>query len=75
VAATRTPSALTTTVTRHMAVALTIGAVVPTGKAVAGVTLNGAPVAYTLVPTSRGQEVRVAAGSGSAAAHLVVNMA
>ncbi len=75
VAATRTPSALTTTVTRHMAVALTIGAVVPTGKTVTGVTLNGAPVAYTLVPTSRGQEVRVAAGSGSAAAHLVVNMA
>jgi len=75
VAATRTPSALTTTVTRHMAVALTIGAVVPTGKTVASVTLNGAAVAYTLVPTSRGQEVRVAAGSGSAAAHLVVNMA
>ena len=75
VAATRTPTAMTTTVTRHLTVALTIGAVLPTGKTVTGVTLNGAPVAYTLVPTSRGQEVRVAAGSGSAAAHLVVNMA
>jgi hypothetical protein len=75
VAATRTPTAMTTTVTRHLTVALTIGTVLPTGKTVTGVTLNGAPVAYTLVPTSRGQEVRVAAGSGSAAAHLVVNMA
>ena len=75
VAATRTPTAMTTTVTRHLNVALTIGTVLPTGKTVTGVTLNGAPVAYTLVPTSRGQEVRVAAGSGSAAAHLVVNMA
>jgi hypothetical protein len=75
VAATRTPTAATTTVTRPLTVALTIGTVLPTGKTVTGVTLNGAPVAYTLVPTSRGQEVRVAAGSGSAAAHLVVDMA
>jgi hypothetical protein len=58
-----------------MAVALTIGAVVPTGKTVTGVTLNGASAAYALVPTGRGQEVRVAAGSGNATAHLVVNMA
>jgi hypothetical protein len=74
VAATRTANALTATVTRHLTVALTIGTVVPTGKTVTGVTLNGAPVTYALVTTSRGQEVRVAAGSGSTAAHLVVNM-
>jgi hypothetical protein len=74
VAASRTSTALTTTVTRHLSAALTIGAVVPTGKTVTSVTLNGAPVAYTLVTTSRGKEVRVAA-TGTAAAHLVVNLA
>jgi hypothetical protein len=75
VAATRTPTALTTTVTRHLSAALTIGAVVPTGKTVTSVTLNGAPAAYELVTTSRGKEVRVAAGSGNTATHLVVNLA
>jgi hypothetical protein len=74
VAATRTPTVLTTTVMAHMSVSLTIGTVLPTGKTVTGVTLNGAPVAYTIVPTDRGQEVRVAAGSAGAA-HLVVNVA
>jgi hypothetical protein len=74
VAATRTPTTLTTTVTRHLSVALTIGAMLPTGKTVKSVTLNGAPVGYTIVTTARGQEVQVAAGS-IGAAHLVVNVA
>ena len=74
VAATRTSTALSTTVTQHLTAALTIGAVLPAGRNVAGVTLNGAPVAYTLVTTSRGQEVRVAAGSADTAAHLIVNL-
>jgi hypothetical protein len=75
VSASRTQSTLTTTVTRHLTVALTVGAVVPTGRRVTGVTLNGSPAAYTVVTTSRGQEVRVAAGSGNGAANLVVNIA
>jgi hypothetical protein len=74
VAATRTSTSLTTTVRRHLSVALTIGAVLPTGKAVTSVTLNGAPVSYALVTTARGQEVRVAAGGGTATANLVVNV-
>jgi hypothetical protein len=74
VAATRTSTRLTTTVTRHLSVALTIGTVLPAGKAATSVTLNGAPVAYTVVTTARGQEVRVAAGSGTATASLVVNV-
>jgi hypothetical protein len=40
---------------------LTIGAVLPSGKSVSSVTLNGRPVHYTVVQTTRGQEVRVAA--------------
>jgi hypothetical protein len=74
VAGTRTPTVLTARVTRHLSVSLTIGTVLPAGKRVTGVTLNGAPAAYTLVTTDRGQEVRVAAGS-SGAADLVVNVA
>src|SRR5205814_5965942 len=74
VAATRTPTRLTTMVTRNLSAALTIGAVVPAGRRVASVTCNGAPVAYTVVPTARGQEVRVAAGTGWRT-QLVVNLA
>ena len=74
VAATRTATTLTTTVTRHLTVALTIGAVLPTGKHVTAVTLKGAPVAYTLVTTARGQQVQVAAGA-TGNAQLVVSVA
>jgi hypothetical protein len=70
----RTGSTLTTTVTRHLAVALTVGAVVPTGRHVTAVTLNGLPVAYTLVTTARGQEVQVAAGAAGTS-RLVVTVA
>jgi hypothetical protein len=45
-------------VVRHLSAALTIGAVLPAGKTVSSVTLNGAPVAYHVVTTARGQEVR-----------------
>lgn len=61
VSATRTGSTLTTTVTRRLAVRLTIGAVVPAGRHVTSVTLGGVPVPYTLVATARGQQVQVAA--------------
>lgn len=74
VAARRTSSRLTTVVTRHLSVALTIGAVIPAGKTVSAVRLNGAPAAYTLVGTARGQEVLVNASTGSGTATLVVTL-
>jgi hypothetical protein len=74
VAATRTATMLTTTVTRNLTVALTIGAVLPTGKHVTDVALNGTPVAYTLVTTARGQQVQVTAAA-TGAARLVVTVA
>ena len=74
VAATRTPTRLTTRVTRHLSAALTIGAVLPAGRTCTGVILNGAPVPCTVVPTARGQEVRVAAGDAWTV-QLVVSMA
>lgn len=42
---------------------LSLGAVLPSGSAVAGVQLDGHRVAYHLVTTARGIEVRVDAGS------------
>jgi hypothetical protein len=44
---------------------LTIGAVLPAGKHVSGVTLNGRPVRYSVVHTTRGDEVRVRTDEGS----------
>jgi hypothetical protein len=75
VAAYRAASSLTTSTTRYSAMDLTIGAVLPTGRTVASVTLNGAPASYSLVTTARGQEVRVAAGGGTGVATLVVKLA
>jgi hypothetical protein len=49
--------------------------VLPTGRTVASMTLNGAPAGYSLVTTARGQEVRVAAGGGTGVATLVVKLA
>ncbi len=74
VAASSTSSSLTTEVTRHLSVALTIGAVITAGKTVSAVMLNGAPAAYTLVDTARGQEVLVSAPTGSGTATLVVTL-
>ncbi len=75
VSASRTSVALTTVVTRHGAVRLTVGAVLPAGASAGTVTLNGLPVTYQLITTARGHEVRVAAGRGSGAARLVVTLA
>jgi hypothetical protein len=44
---------------------LTIGAVLPVGKQISSVTLNGHPVRYTVVHTTRGDEVRVRTDDGS----------
>jgi hypothetical protein len=75
VAAERTASTLTTTVTRHGSTHLLIGHVLPTGAAVATVTLNGAPTAYAVRQTARGREVVVDAGTGTGNSELVVTLA
>ena len=54
-------------------VALTIGAVLPDGASVAAVTLNGQPVAYEVVQTARGAELRVNA-TGLTNATLVITL-
>jgi hypothetical protein len=55
-------------------VALTVGAVLPSGATVASVRLNGAAVPYDLVHTARGTEVRVAAGTASGDVTLMINL-
>ncbi|HEV2782413.1 MAG TPA: hypothetical protein VGX25_23720 [Actinophytocola sp.] len=60
----------TTVHMQRLRAALTIGAVLPAGKSVGGVTLNGRPVAYDVVRTARGDEVRVRGGDGT----LVVSL-
>ena len=60
VAAARDGGRLRTTVRLdHLDTDLTIGAVVPAGKRVSVVTLNGRPVHYSVAHTARGDEVRV----------------
>ena len=57
---------LTTSVRLGVRADLTVGAVLPAGKQPAAVTYNGKPVAYQVVQTTRGAEVRAAVGgSGS----------
>ena len=57
---------LTTSVRLDGKAALTVGAVLPAGRQPAKVTYNGKPVAYTVVQTTRGAEVRASVGgSGS----------
>jgi hypothetical protein len=57
---------LTTSVRLGVRADLTVGAVLPAGKQPAAVTYNGKPVAYQVVQTTRGVEVRAAVGgSGS----------
>ena len=75
VAAERTTSALTTTVTRHGSTHLFIGHVLPTGAEVGSVTLDGTPTAYVMRQTARGREVVVDAGTGTSTKALVVTLA
>lgn len=72
VAANRSSTTVQTTVGRHTLVGLTIGAVVPAGRSVTSVRLNGVSVPYRLQWTARGQEVRVAVPAGTATERLVV---
>ena len=73
VAAERLASTLTTTVTRHGSVDLLIGHVLPGGAEVSSVTLDGAPTAYVVRSTARGEQVVVDAGTGTGTSTLVVN--
>jgi hypothetical protein len=75
VVATRSGDALTTRVTRHGSVALTIGHLLPRGAAVAKVTLDGVPVAYTTRVTSRGRDVVVRTGADKGVSRLIVTLA
>jgi len=76
VAAERTASTLTTTVTRHGSTHLLIGHVLPTGAVVSSVTLNGAPTTeYDVRETARGSELVVNAGTGTGTSELVVTLA
>jgi hypothetical protein len=57
---------LTTTVRLDTRAALTVGAVLPSGRTPSAVTYNGKPVEYTVVQTTRGAEIRASVGgSGS----------
>jgi hypothetical protein len=58
--------------TDHLRADLTIGAVLPAGKRVSDVTLNGRKVSFDIVRTARGDEVQVRAGDRSNT--LVVNL-
>jgi len=49
----------------HLRVALTVGAVLPAGTTPSSVRLNGKPVAFEVVETARGNEVRVASRKSS----------
>ncbi len=72
VSAERTATTLTTSVTRDVAASLLIGHVLPDGAEVTAVTLNGAPTAYEVRQTARGQEVVVQQDVGTGPSTLVV---
>jgi hypothetical protein len=66
-------STLTTAVTRHVGIHLTIGHVLPSGATVASVTLNGAPVTdYDVQDTAHGRQVVVDAGTASSGTDTLV---
>jgi hypothetical protein len=72
VAAERSASTLTTTVTRHLSADLLIGHVLPQGAQVSSVTLDGAPATYEVRSTARGEEVVVDSGTVTGTSTLVV---
>lgn len=75
VRATREGRRLSTVVdTRGVRPRLTIGAVLPPGAGIGGVTLSGRPAAYQVVDTARGREVLVDAGRTTGSVTLVVRL-
>jgi hypothetical protein len=71
VAAVHRGNLLMTRIHRHVAARVTIGAVVPVGKRVASVRVNGHKVKFRVVTTDRGREVLV---PGRAAAALTLRV-
>ena len=76
VSAAQTGRVLRTTVHPHglAGVALTVGAVLPDGATVRAVQLDGKAVPYQLVQTTRGTEVRVAAGTAGGEVTLMIHL-
>ncbi|MCW2539895.1 MAG: hypothetical protein JWN95_1620 [Frankiales bacterium] len=74
VTARRTAHQLSTVVTRHGKLGVTLGAVLPLQSTVHSVTLNGRRVAYRLVATDRGQEVQVRAAGHGATSRLTITL-
>jgi hypothetical protein len=72
VAAHRTATTLTTEVTRHVGVHLTIGHVLPGAATVGAVTLDGVPVTYQVQGTAHGRQVVVDAGTASSGTDTLV---
>ena len=72
VSASRVGKVLRTVVRQDRRWHLSIGAVLPAGKRVARVRIDGHRAHYRVVSTARGREVLVNAGSGRGASRLVV---
>ncbi|MDQ6644291.1 MAG: glycogen debranching protein, partial [Chloroflexota bacterium] len=65
VKATHSGNNWTTTVTSRLTCTLHVGATLPTGSTIKSVTLNGAPVAYSVRDTNSGRQVLVSTACGS----------
>jgi hypothetical protein len=73
VAAERGRTAASTTVTRRLNVALTVGVVLPSGASVRAVRLDGKKTRYRTRQTAHGTEVVVGVATGTGTNHLVVH--
>ena len=74
VSAERSGTTLITRVVRHGSFSVTTGAVLPSGKSVRSVTLNGRPVAFKIVGSARGDQVLVSGVGGTGRLSLVVSV-
>jgi hypothetical protein len=74
VTALRGNNRLETIVRQDRRYALTIGALVPTGKHVKKVTVDGRKASYRVITTARGREVRVGGGRTVGRTDLVVTL-
>ena len=74
VTALRGNNRLETVVRQNRRYLLTVGTLLPAGKHVAAVTVNGRKVTYRVLSTARGREVRVNGGRGVGRTDLVVTL-
>ena len=65
VTATHSGNTWTTMMTSRLVCSLHVGATLPSGSTIHSVTLNGAPVAYTVRDTNSGRQVLVSTACGS----------